>query len=201
MRVNVGINPSDELMLSWDFNVEYRAVSAWQVVGRHPEGYPIVACVQSWRMKGATVYEDAVELSESLKRTHRNRILLNGDASGKNRTAQATDSMWKTVKEIFEKTFGNVTYIVPNSNPPVKDTIQCLNWALRLGLIQFNENERNVYNSLQAIKADKYGEIDKSIDYREGTSARTHDGDTARYAVWHYFKYDYPGATGGVFIV
>jgi len=201
MKYPIGINPDDELMLSWDFNVEYRAVSAWQVTGRHPDGYPIVACVDSWRMKGATVYEDAVELSEMFKKTHRNRILLNGDASGKNRTAQATDSMWKTVKEIFEKTFGNVTYIVPNSNPPVKDTIQCLNWALRMGLIQFNENERNVYNSLQAIKADRYGEIDKSIDYREGTSARTHDGDTARYAVWHYFKYDYPGATGGVFIV
>jgi phage terminase large subunit-like protein len=200
-REDVRINPDDEILLSWDFNVEYRAVSAWQMVARSKEGYPIVGCVASWRMKGATVYEDSIHLATELRAIMKNRVLLHGDASGKNRTAQATDSMWKTVKENFENIFGNVSYIVPNSNPPVKDTIQCLNWALRLGLVLFNDSERNVYNSLQAIKADRYGEIDKSIDYRDGTSARTHEADTARYAVWHYFKYDYPGASGGIFIV
>jgi hypothetical protein len=198
MRRAVGINPNDELMLSWDFNVEYRAVSAWQQVGRDIEGYPIVGCVASWRMNGATVHEDAIKLSMMLQQTHRNTIYLHGDASGVNRTAQATESMWFTVRRVFEENVSNVVYIVPKSNPPVKDTIQCLNWALKRGLVVFSEDEKNVYNSLSAMRADKYGEIDKSIDYKEGSSARTHDGDTARYAGWHYFRYHYPGAEGGL---
>lgn len=198
MKRDIDINPNDEILLSWDFNVEYRAVSAWQQVGRNDEGYPIIACVKSWRMAEKTVYEDAVKLSEYFSRTHKNTIYLYGDASGDNRSAQATESMWSTVRNIFEDNCRNVVYIVPKSNPPVKDTIQCLNWALGKNLVSFNQDEKNVYNSLSAMRADKYGEIDKSIDYKQGSSARTHDGDTARYAGWHYFKHYYPGSDGGL---
>jgi hypothetical protein len=197
-RDELDIDHDDEIILSWDFNVEYRAVSAWQQIGRDDEGYPIVACVRSWRMSKATVHEDAVELSRWFAERHRNTIYLHGDASGNNRSAQATESMWATVRKEFEENCKNVVYIVPKSNPSVKDTIQCLNWALRKGLVLFNRDEKNVYNSLSAMRADKYGEVDKSIDYKEGSSARTHDGDTARYAAWHYFKFHYPGSDGGL---
>ena len=197
---NIAYNPNDDILLSWDFNVEYRAVSAWQQMGNRPDGMPIVACVKSWQMKSATVYEDALALCDFFS-THKGTIFLHGDASGENRTAQTTDSMWKTIRDTFDKLLKNIRYIVPKSNPPVKDTIQCLNWALRENLIQFSTDERNVYMSLSACKADKYGEIDKSIDYKANNTARSHEADTARYAVWHYYKHLYPGNRGGFFIV
>lgn len=197
---DVALDPTQDIILSWDFNVEYRAVSAWQEIGKKPDGKPIVACVKSWQMRGATVYEDAIALCKEFEK-HKGTIFLHGDASGENRTAQTTDSMWKTIRDTFNKLLKNIRYIVPKSNPPVKDTIQCLNWALQENLIQFRTDERNVFMSLSACKADKYGEIDKSIDYSANSTARSHEADTARYAVWHYYKHLYPGNRGGFFIV
>lgn len=199
-RGEYGYDPDKPLMLSWDFNVEYRAVSAWQEVGKDSNSRPIIACVKSWQMKGATVQEDAVELSRKFK-NHRNVIYLHGDASGQARSAQTTDSMWKMVRKEFQAECENIRYIVPPKNPPVKDTIQCLNWGLREGLVKFDKEEKNVYMSLSATKADKYGEPDKSMDYKQNSKARSHEADTARYAVWHYLHQIYPGNRGGFFIV
>ena len=200
MRGDYPYNPDDEMLISWDFNVEYRAVSAWQQIGFNEEGLPKIACVMSWKLKNATVYEDAEWLGEWLK-GHRNVILVHGDASGESRTAQATDSMWKTIRDTFDRKKLNYHYIVPKSNPLVKDTIQCLNWALRSGLVFFDEAEKGVYMSLQAMKADKYGEIDKSIDYKADSTVRSHPADTARYAGHHYYQHLYPGNQGGFFVV
>jgi hypothetical protein len=192
-------DPNEDMMLCWDFNVEYRAVSAWQQTGFTADAHPIVTCVRSWQMKEPTVLEDAEVLCNQLRK-HKGRIILHGDASGQSRTAMATDSMWKTVKEVFYANFENVRYIVPKSNPSVKDTIQCLNWAIRSGLVQFAYDERNVYMSLQGAKADKYGEIDKAKDYDGTSSAKSHEADTARYASWHFFSKLYPGKRGGLWI-
>lgn len=200
MKTDVEYKPEDEVLLSWDFNVEYRAVSAWQKVGVNEAGLPIVACVRSWQMKNPTVYEDAVELAEFMSH-HSNSIVLHGDASGENRSAAATGSMWKTIRDAFTKKCSNIRYIVPASNPSVKDTIECLNWALRSGLVKFNNQEKNVYMSLQGARADKYGEIDKSMDYRTSSTVKSHECDSARYATFHYFSRLYPGKKGGYFVV
>jgi hypothetical protein len=169
-------------------------------MGYNKEGKTIIACVKSWQLKEATVYEDAILLCDYLS-NHKNTIFLQGDASGENRSAQATTSMWKMIRDVFYDKFDDVRFVVPSKNPPVKDTIQCVNWALSESLVYFDKAERNVYMSLQAIKADKYGEIDKSIDYRNSTSARTHEADTARYAIWHFYKNVWAGRRGGFFIV
>lgn len=199
-REGLGVNTDEDIMLVWDFNVEYRAVSAWQQIGVAQDGNKIMAVVKSWQLKNATVYEDAEQLSEEFK-NHRGQVILHGDASGESRTAQTTDSMWKTIREVFVKKISNYRYIVPKSNPPVKDTIQCLNWALRAGLVLFNYSEKNVYMSLQACKSDKYGEIDKSSDYNANTTVRSHEVDTARYAVFQIYKHVYPGNRGGFWVV
>lgn len=194
LREDIVMNLDDDLMLSWDFNVEYRAVSAWQIIGKHESGNNIVACVKSWQMRQATVYDDAIILANELKDI-RGRLFLNGDASGESRTAAVSMSMWQTVKRVFIDIVGydKLRFVVPPSNPNVKDTILCMNWALRSGLVYFNKAERNVYASLAASRADRYGEIDKTGDYRQSGGVRSHETDTARYAVWYYFNKYYPG--------
>jgi hypothetical protein len=194
LREDISINYDDDIMLSWDFNVEYRAVSAWQIIGKHESGNDIIGCVKSWQFRNATVHDDALALADELKGM-RGRIFLNGDASGESRTAAVSMSMWQTVKRAFIDVLGyeRLRFVVPPSNPNVKDTILCLNWALRSGLVYFNRFERNVYASLSAARADRYGEIDKSGDYRQGSGVRSHETDTARYAVWYYFNKVYPG--------
>jgi hypothetical protein len=47
--------------------------------------------------------------------------------------------MWSAVKDIFSKAFGDrLRYRVPQQNPSVKDTVQCVNWALRNDLVRFD---------------------------------------------------------------
>lgn len=200
MRGEYKYDPNVDLLLCWDFNVEYRAVSAWQKQGYDEKGREIIACVKSWQLKEATVREDAIALCKHLS-NHKSIIYLQGDASGENRSASATISMWKMIRDVFYDYFPDVRPVVPSKNPPVKDTIQCVNWALTEGLVYFDRDERNVYMSLQAVKADKYGEISKAMDYSNNTSARSHEADTARYAIWHYYQYVWAGKKGGIFIV
>jgi hypothetical protein len=162
-------------------------------------------------MKEKTVYDDALALAETMK-YHKGIIYLGGDASENKRSSQTTESIWQTVRRGFkdhykelseqDSTFVSpaIRSIVPSKNPNVKDTIQCANWAFGQGLVTFDNNEKNVYSSLQAAKADKYGEIDKSGDDSPG-GAKSHESDTARYALWHFYKGIYPGGNSKVWVV
>lgn len=238
---------NSDIVLVWDFNVEYCAVAAWQLGAKTQSGQ-VVQCLESFQLKKSTAYENALDLicrlagvkelnvfeppknKEHLVLVRKNgveklisgsfdgqqwnfetefeplkwgeivnkfegRIILQGDASGDNRTAATSDSMWHQVRAAFVDVFKNqVFYQVEKRNPPVKDTIQCANWALNRELIQFDkEKALSLYNSVSAAKFDKHGEIDKSKDYKEA-SIKSHEADVFRYAAWHFFKFKYPGA-------
>lgn len=193
------IDPNKDIYLSWDFNYKYRAVSAWQEQGFNEQAHKVIACVMSWQMKEATVYEDALQLGKILKNVKGN-LYLAGDASGSNRSAQTTESMWQTVRRGFTDAGINWRSIVPKANPAVKDTIQCANWALRNHLVMFDKSEKNVYRSMAACKANKHGEIDKSNDESTG-GAKSHETDTARYIIWHFFRRTYPGGSSQSWVV
>jgi len=199
MKDHIPIDPEEDIVLSWDFNVAYRAVSAWQKTGRDEQGRPIVACVKSWQMKEDIVYQDAVVLAKEFK-DHEGIIYLGGDASENKRSSQTTESIWQTVRRAFKDEEVSSRSIVPIKNPNVKDTVQCCNWSFKSGLVNFDQAEKNVYSSLQAAKADKYGEIDKSGDNSPGGS-KSHEADTARYALWYFFKNLYPGGTKKAWVV
>jgi len=194
-------DPAIDVLVSWDFNNEYRAVTWWQKVGKDEQARDIIACVRSFQMKCTTVHEDAEEQAALLK-GHETNVYLTGDASGENKTAAATGSMWKSVQEsLYKELPSKLRNIVPRSNPLVKDTIEAMNWGLSQGLIKFDQtNARKCFLSLSACRADKHGEIDKSVDYKLG-AVRTHEADTARYAVWHYMAYLYPGSRNHYFVV
>lgn len=193
-------DPDEPVVISWDFNVEYCAVSAWQQVGVDKSGRPVVACVRSWQLKEQTVYANAEMLLAEIG-GHKNLVYLHGDASGANRTAISTDSMWKGVRDIFYRHFGgNLRYVVPDRNPMVRDTIQAFNWALGEQLVWIDRSEKHVYKSLVAARTDKYGDIDKKNDYKPD-AIKSHDADTARYAIWHYFKGMYPGSSESYFVI
>ena len=198
MKRELKMRNDHDIVISWDFNVDYRAVSVWQRIGTGPGGGPVVACMHSYQMKEPTVYEDAIKMAQIYK-NHDAPIWLIGDASGSNRSAQVTESIWVTIKRAFDEVGTKYRFAVRTRNPLVKDTIQCVNWALRDGRVFFNESEKNVYRSLAACRADKWGEIDKSRDGKGG--AESHETDTARYALWFYFERLYPGGKRKLFVV
>jgi hypothetical protein len=186
-------DPNIDLSLCWDFNSEYRAVTAWQSFGKDEKARDIIACVNSFQMKGNTLADDAEALSV-LFSGHKALLFLNGDASGENRQIGVTESMWKSVRDVFQKNFPKQTrFIVPKSNPNVKNTIECVNWALGQNLVRFDRtNSKKAYLSMSACTADKYGEIDKSQD-NAPNKPRTHEADTCRYEIWRIYQYLYGG--------
>lgn len=191
-RINAEYDPLKELYLDWDFNVEYRAVTAWQEV-ENRNGMPVMNCIESFQMKNYTTVEDARELCTHYSQQV-GRIFLHGDASGENRSAQTSDSMWNQIRTVFNDQFPDlVRFVTPNANPNVKDTIQVTNWALRNNLIQFSDAAQTAYRFLVAAKANKYGEIDKSNDYSEGGS-KSHEVDTIRYLAHYIYERFFPGA-------
>lgn len=190
-RDSVEYDPAEDLYLVWDFNVEYRAVTAYQQVGV-VGNRPMYNCIESFQLKNYTTKEDAEEMCRRFRK-HEARIFLHGDASGENRSAQTSDSMWNQIRKVFNEKFpGQVRFVVPRSNPNVKDTIQVTNWALRNNLLYFSDKAKIAYRYLVAAKADKYGEIDKSNDYNEG-GAKSHEVDTIRYFCWKVFEPFFPG--------
>lgn len=193
-------DPEEELLLSWDFNVEYCAVSAWQKGPLTPKAEETIACVRSWQLQGETIFDSAQSLAEELS-AHKGLIKLHGDASGNNRSALATETMWQGVRNVFYKKFGKqLRFVVPEKNPNVRDTIECANWALKRSLVLFDSNERNVWRSLSASRLDRYGDLDKKNDYK-AEAIKTHDADTARYAIWHYLSNAFPASRKSFFIV
>lgn len=192
-RKTVDYDPEKDLYFNWDFNVIYRAVTAWQIIGKSEHGYPLLGCIDAYQMDEATTYEDAKKLAR-LWGPHQKRVFLHGDASGDNRTASTSDTMWQQVRKAFKDKFGKqLRYIVPRANPNVKDTIQVLNWALTNDLILFDTKASKAFRSVSAAKADRYGEIDKSND-DSPDGANTHEMDTVRYMAYHIFKKHLPGA-------
>lgn len=198
-KEKINPDPGSDILLVWDFNVSYRAVTAIQKIGRDEESRPIIGFVKSWQMKEATVYEDAEVLAKELQKMGFEKVLLSGDASENKRSSQTTESIWMTVRRGLKDAGMEVRNKVPKSNPNVKDTIQCANWSLRQGLVRFAKDEKNVYRSLQAAKADRYGEIDKSGDDSPG-GAKSHEADVARYGMWHFYKKLYPGGRNKTFV-
>jgi hypothetical protein len=192
--IEVPYSPDIDIEICFDFNSEYRAVTMWQQSGiDEATKHPLYNCVRSLNLGSAltTIGADAIEICEMLK-GHKANIILNGDASGENRQIGVTGSMWKAIREEFNKQFvGKVRFVVPSVNPLVKDTIQCVNWALSQNLVSFSTPARKAFQSVTACKADKYGEIDKSVDYTP-SGVRTHHADTVRYSVWRIYSKLYP---------
>jgi len=194
-KANLEYDPEEDLYFSWDFNVIYRAVTVSQLQGKDEEGNPILGVLNSFEMKEDTTYLDAQKLAERYTK-HEGRVYLHGDATAKKRSNTSSDSAWQQVRSAFREQFASqLRYIVPNSNPSVKDTIQQLNWALTNNLVLFDrENASKAFRSVSATKADRYGEIDKSQDdSRDG--ANTHSADTVRYIANHIFEGKLPGAS------
>lgn len=198
-------NPKDDLYLVWDFNAEYRAVTAWQQQGLKQVKFldkrsgverliqvPVYNAIQSFQMKEYTTADDARELVKHF-RDHKGRIILNGDASGDNRTAAASESMWRQIEKVFKLAFpDHVRYSVPASNPNVKTTIQITNWALKNGLLGFSKPAVIAYRYLTAAKSDKYGEIDKKNDSNPD-APKSHEVDTIRYFANAVYERLWPG--------
>lgn len=178
------IEPNIPLQFVWDFNVEYRAV----LVGQYYDEK--IHILDSYQMTNPLLSTDAEEVISRYS-SHKGGFILDGDASGENRSAAATESMWQQIKAVFNK--HNARSIVPRKNPNVKDSIQIAQWGLKESRIIFHKDAVKMIGAISNAKLDKYGEIDKSKDY-SNSPHKSHEVDVFRYFVYSNLKKHFPTA-------
>lgn len=109
-------------------------------------------------------------------------VVIYGDASGRNGAANSTVSNYQIIDEKMQGYFKSMTYLVPPSNPPVKDRINCFNSKLAKNHITFNKSCVKLIQDLEQVTwNEKLSEIDKSNIHR------THSSDGAGYFIYIEF--------------
>lgn len=162
--------------ICFDFNVYPYSVSLCQIV-RDDD----IRFFGEWVSKAySNTYEACDALTQMLPSDI--DVVIYGDASGKNGAANSTVSNYQIIDEKLQPYFKSINYLVPHSNPPVKDRINCFNSKLGKNHITFNKSCVKLIQDLeQVIWNEKMSEIDKSNIHR------THSSDGAGYFIYVEF--------------
>jgi hypothetical protein len=133
---------------------------------------------------------DVYELSEKvrdwiIKSKHGARVLLDGDASGRARSAVSKVSAWDIVKDTMKGTGCEIVPKFPKANCRVNSRIDAVNFAFRNQLIFIDlDNCPELIKDFEMMTW-KGEELDKSSD--EGL--RSHLSDAFGYSVWRIMPY------------
>lgn len=164
------------------------------------EGFPVNICLDfnvypyslSWNQK---LTDNNVRwLGEWVSKTHSNTeeackeiikllpdhldVVIYGDASGRNGAANSNVTNYQIIDSMLKNHFKSVAYRVPNSNPAVKDRINCFNTQLAKNHFIFNESCIKLIQDLEQVVWNEKGtELDKA------NIERTHSSDGAGYFV------------------
>ena len=158
--------------ICFDFNVYPYSISWNQQLNKEN-----IRWLGEWVSKSHSNTEEACE--EIIKLLPREiDVVIYGDASGRSGAASSNLSNYQIIDLKFKNYFRSVSYKVPNSNPAVKDRINCFNAKLSKNHISFNKSCVKLIQDLEQVVWNEKGtELDKSnID-------RTHSSDGAGYYV------------------
>lgn len=102
------------------------------------------------------------------------KLYLDGDASGDNRSANATRSNWDIIKDSVRQ-FDPIL-LIGKSNPKVQDTINSVNCAFNNNKIGIDSSCKELIKDLESLQYNSNQEIDKKQD-----PMRSHLADSLRY--------------------
>jgi hypothetical protein len=120
-------------------------------------------------------------------------IRVYGDATGEQHRTSASRTDWQIVKEFFGryKDRYQASFHLPNSNPSVKDRINCVNAKLRnhagQNLLLINASCKHLIKDFEQVswKSDPHGNSLAGLD--KSDSMRTHVSDAVGYLIAHEF--------------
>lgn len=163
--------------ICFDFNVYPYSVSWNQKLA-----YDNIRWLGEWVSKRHSNTEEACQ--EIIKKLPRDiDVVIYGDASGRSGSASSNVTNYQIIDAIFKEYFTTVSYRVPNSNPSVKDRINCVNAKLSKNHVTFNPScVKLIQDWEQVVWNEKGTELDKS------NIARTHSSDGAGY----FFHLEFP---------
>lgn len=154
-------NPSHPICVSFDFNVN----PAVSIVFQHYDG-KIFILKEIYQLNSDTFRSSSETLArlEALGVPTNNQVLIYGDATGNNRTANATSSNWQIVTSTLGRSYTPVKKFGA-VNPPVIDRCHSFNFAFFKDLIVVDSSCKMLIKDITSVAWNESGtDIDKKSD-------------------------------------
>lgn len=173
VKANIPINYNEDIILSFDFNVDPITCIAAQ----HYDGK--IRVLKEFRLRNSDIFA----LCDAIKKEYGNMAyIVTGDASGANRSAMTKGAMnyYMIIKE--ELSIGRSAFRVPSVNPSIKNSRVLLNSLLdKHGDFLIDARCEFLISDLMAVESNESGNIDKAKD-----ATKTHLLDCLRYYLWTF---------------
>lgn len=181
------IDPTVPIHVSFDFNHSPAVAIAAQLVDGE------LWILREWYLLDSNTFESADAVTAWIKGLGVEiPVHIHGDASGRQKTANAMQSNWDIVLNAFTHNSIAHQHRVAMANPSIQDTINSCNAALRSNRIAVHPDCAELIRDLETLTFTANGGIDKS------DSRRSHLGDCFRYLVHDLLPLRrYTGQSGG----
>ena len=167
------VNPTEPVILSFDFNVDPITCVSGQSYGRK------IRILKEFRLRNSDIFQ----LCEVIRKHYGDRnFIVTGDASGNNRSAMTRGALnyYQIIKE--ELKLPRAAFRVPSFNPSIKNSRVLLNSVLEKHPdFKIDSSCSFLISDLQNVQASTDGEIDKGRD-----AHATHLLDGLRYYLWTF---------------
>jgi hypothetical protein len=176
-------SPYLPIIVGLDFNV---GLMAWELCQNRGQDFYFGDEIA---LKNTDSAECAKELAFRVK-NHKPGIILIGDASGNSRNtkAEAGKTDYTIIENILRQEEIKFENRTPESNPPVKDRVNCMNAALKTadGIIHLWYNPLKCKYLKGDLERVKWKEGAESAILDKSDPLRTHSSDAAGYPVAYY---------------
>jgi len=187
-NVGVGQEGSKAIYWSLDFNVnpQCSVIFHWSPI--HPRKFYFSDEIVMENVSTLKVAEEFVKLYR--KKYDGRRVIINGDASGRNRSSNSEYSNYAIIENVLVREKIPFDFMVPKANTSVKNRVANFDWHV-VGLdgerhILVNPDCKHLIHACKLLSYDSFGNIietpynlgAKTIDY-----AKSHIFDAASYGV------------------
>ncbi len=178
VRPQPDINLRRPLCWIWDFNVEPMVSLIGQ---RHGLLFRVF---RELIMEEGNIPE-MCEMFRQIHPVHWAPIFVYGDATGRHRHAQSNLTNYTIILNEMMTSRTPIELKVPESNPPITDRVNAVNYALRSqqGETQLliDPSCRDLIADLKGVLRDKQGKIKKTFNRKDPYFRRTHTSDALGY--------------------
>ena len=164
------LDPTLPVAICVDFNVDPMIWMVCQSSGREE-----INVLYEIYLSNTNTWDMCIKLKSLIPSSF--SVVIYGDASGRSRDTRGNYSDYSIIDEEFRSYFSDIKYMVPKSNPPVRNRVNCVNNMLSKNSIKISKECKELVSDLEEIAYNDKGDIDKS------NLKRTHASDAFGYFI------------------
>lgn len=187
-NIGIGEEAGNTVYWSLDFNINPQCSVLFHWNPIHPHKFYFSDEIVLENVSTLKVAEEFVKIYR--KKYEGRKVVINGDASGRNRSSNSEYSNYAIIEQVLVKEKIPFDFQVPKANTSVRNRVSNFDWHV-IGLdgkrhIKVNPECKHLIHSCKLLAYDKFGNIDEP-PYRPGMKtidlAKSHIFDAASYGV------------------